>query len=336
MRDFIRNKIAWLVLVLMLALPLNVAAANLRGDVNDDGNVNITDLTELIDYLLSGNAIEYTPVADVNADTAVSIADVTALIDYLLGGSELEPIGDPDEPQYDEYTVNGVTFVMVPVEGGTFMMGATAEQGSDASSREKPVHQVTLTSYSIGQTEVTQELWIAVMGTNPSYFPGSSHPVEQVSWEDCQEFIAAINALTGMNFRLPTEAEWEFAARGGNLSEGYKYAGSNDLPTVAWYSYNDSWDFRGTGAHGTHDVATRYPNELDLYDMSGNVHEWVQDWYGDYSTEALVDPVGPMTGTNRVYRGGNWYFDEWFCRVSFRNSVVPTYHSHGIGLRLAL
>ena len=102
MRDFIRNKIAWLVLVLMLALPLNVAAANLRGDVNDDGNVNITDLTELIDYLLSGNAIEYTPVADVNADTAVSIADVTALIDYLLGGSELEPIGDPDEPQYYE------------------------------------------------------------------------------------------------------------------------------------------------------------------------------------------------------------------------------------------
>ena len=120
------------------------------------------------------------------------------------------------------------------------------------------------------------------------------------------------------------------------MSMGFKYSGSDDLTTVGWYSYNDSWDLRGSGVHGTHDVATRMPNELDLFDMSGNVHEWVQDWYGDYGVDLLHDPTGPSVGAERVYRGGNWYFDEWFCRVSFRNSVTPSYTSHGIGLRLAL
>jgi len=195
---------------------------------------------------------------------------------------------------------------------------------------------VTLSSYYIGQTEVTQALWTAVMGSWPSYFNGEFNPVEQVSWEDCQLFIAALNELTGRDFRLPTEAEWEFAARGGNQSEGYKYAGSNNLPVVAWYSYNDAWDVRGSENYGTHTVATRNPNELMLFDMSGNVHEWCQDWYGGYGSEAQVNPAGPLSGTTRVYRGGSWYFDEWFCRVSFRNGVAPTYRSYGIGLRLAL
>lgn len=317
--------------LLMMLLPFQAGAA-LRGDINNDGNVNIADVTGLISGLLSGNIDSSNRVADVNDDGMVSIADVTRLISYILSGDVIPPL----EAECEEFTVNGVSFVMRPVEGGTFLMGATAEQGNDPIDREKPVHQVTVSSFYMGETEVTQALWMAVMGDAPSYFVGTQLPVEEVSWEDCQAFIAALNALTGRVFRLPTEAEWEFAARGGVESMGYKYAGSNDLPMVAWYSYNDSWQLRGTGSYGTHPVATRSPNELMLFDMSGNVHEWCQDWFGDYSADAQANPAGPATGTSRVYRGGSWYFDEWFCRVSFRNGVVPTYRSYGIGLRLAL
>jgi formylglycine-generating enzyme required for sulfatase activity len=225
---------------------------------------------------------------------------------------------------------------MVYVEGGTFKMGATSEQGSDAFPTEKPVHSVTLSSFYIGKTEVTQELWTAVMGSNPSKFnKGGNYPVENIS-DLVRTFLKKLNDITGKNYRLPTEAEWEYAARGGNMSMGYKYSGSDNLASVAWYSYNDSWDVRGTGYYGTHPVATRNPNELMLYDMSGNVHEWCQDWYGAYDAGEQVNPVGPAGGTTRVYRGGSWYFDEWFCRVSFRNSVSPSYTSYGIGLRLAM
>lgn len=327
-----KNQIAASLLSLLLALALPfqaLAAGGVRGDVNGDSNVNISDVTALINYLLSGNAASVNPTgADVNRDGNVNISDVTSLINYLLSGTW------PVTTQ--TFTVNGVSFVMIPVEGGTFTMGATPEQGSDASSKEKPVHQVTLTSYSIGQTEVTQDLWFAVMGANPSYFNGGQLPVERVSWEDCQTFIAILNEMTDQSFRLPSEAEWEFAARGGNDSQGYKYSGSNDLASVAWYSYNDSWDVRGTGYYGPHAVSTRSPNELMLYDMSGNVHEWCQDWYGDYTNGDQIDPIGPLSGTTRVYRGGNWYFDDWFCRVSFRNGLSPTSSNFGIGLRLAL
>ena len=321
-----------LLVAVMALLPLQVTAVELRGDINGDGKVNIGDVTALINLLLSGDGEVGNGVVDVNADGVLNISDVTALINHLLSGTALEPI----EAQVEEFTVGDVTFYMIPVEGGTFSMGATPEQGSDASSREKPVHQVTVSSYYIGETEVTQSLWLAVMGTMPSNFTGMQLPVEQVSWEDCQAFIAALNAMTGQQFRLPTETEWEFAARGGNMSMGYKYSGSDNLASVAWYSYNDSWDVRGTGYYGTHPVATRNPNELMLYDMSGNVHEWCQDWYGAYDAGEQVNPVGPAGGTTRVYRGGSWYFDEWFCRVSFRNSVSPSYTSYGIGLRLAM
>lgn len=320
-------------LLMMLVWPLTASATgSQRGDVNSDGNVNIADVTFLIDYLLSGQGEIDPASADVDRNGGINIADVTLLIDYLLGGVEFPP----DEPEAQEFTVGDVTFVMVPVEGGSFMMGATSEQGSDANSRELPVHQVTVSSFYIGQTEVTQALWQAVMGDNPSYFHGAELPVEYISWEDCQAFIAQLNRLTGCTFHLPTEAEWEFAARGGNESQGYKYAGGNDPASVAWYSYNDSWELRGTGYYGTHAVATRLPNELMLHDMSGNVHEWCQGWYGDYSSEAVTDPTGPAGSTGRVYRGGSWYFDEWFCRVSFRNQFSPTYRSYGIGMRLAM
>ena len=233
----------------------------------------------------------------------------------------------PPSSQDRTFTVGGVTFKMIAVEGGTFTMGATSEQGSDAYDSEKPTHSVTLSSYSIGETEVTQALWQAVMGSNPSDFSGSNKPVEYVSWVYCQDFIRQLNALTGENFRLPTEAEWEYAARGGNKRRGYKYAGSNNIDNVAWYSDN-------SGSQ-THNVATKSPNELGLYDMSGNVWEWCQDWYGSYSSGSQTNPTGPESGGHRVYRGGSWYYDAGYCRVWYRGGSDPTY-LNCIGLRLAL
>ena len=225
-------------------------------------------------------------------------------------------------------TVNGVSFTMIKVEGGTFNMGATSEQGSDAESDEKPVHSVTLSDYYIGETEVTQELWEAVMGSNPSYFKGSQKPVEQVSWNDCKEFITKLNKLTGKNFRLPTEAEWEYAARGGNKSKGYKYSGSNTIGNVAWYTDNSS--------SKTHDVKTKTPNELGIYDMSGNVYEWCEDWYGNYSSGSQTNPTGPSTGSYRVLRGGSWINYAKYCRVSHRSSINPDYRFNDYGFRLVL
>ncbi len=229
-----------------------------------------------------------------------------------------------------EFNVKGVRFVMVPVQGGTFTMGATPEQGSDAASDEKPAHKVTLSSYYIGQTEVTQELWTAVMGSNPSYHKGngSNLPVEQVSWNDCQTFITKLNAITGRRFRLPTEAEWEYAARGGNKSKGYKYSGGNDIGSVAWYCDNSD--------RKTHTVATKAANELGIYDMSGNVYEWCQDWYGDYSSVAQTNPTGATSGSYRVYRGGSWGNSAGFCRSSFRNYCEPSISIIFLGLRLVL
>ena len=226
------------------------------------------------------------------------------------------------------FTVNGVSFEMVRVEGGTFRMGATVEQEDEALDGEKPVHSVTLSGYYIGKTEVTQVLWQAVMGSNPSSFKGADLPVECVSWEDCQKFIQKLNSLTGRNFRLPTEAEWEFACRGGNNSRGYKYSGSNNLGSVAWYEDNSGGK--------THPVGTKAPNELGIFDMSGNVWEWCSDWYADYTSYSQTDPTGPRSGSGRVDRGGSWCDGAWCCRSSFRDGDDPTNRSCRLGLRLAL
>ena len=279
-------------------------------------------------------------------------------------------------------TVKGVSFKMIRVQGDTFTMGATEEQGSDACDNEKPVKKVTLSTYYIGETEVTQELWQAVMGSNPSYFkpkkiiasrysydafvedakrlnakkPGSikiptqqewdaamvttsgslKRPVEQVSWDDCQEFIRRLNQLTGKKFRLPTEAEWEFAARGGTKSRGYKYSGGTDIGTVAWYWENAGTKGESSPDYGTHVVKTKQPNELGLYDMSGNVYEWCQDWYRKYSGGAQTNPQGPSTGFSRVNRGGGWNYSARSCRTSIRFSLSPSRRGYGIGLRLVL
>ena len=241
-------------------------------------------------------------------------------------------------PSRKSFTIGNVSFNMILVDAGTFQMGTTSEQGKDYFGHGKPVHQVTLSPYYIGETEVTQELWEAVMGNNPSYHIGPKRPVDKVSWDDCNEFIKRLNSLTGNNFRLPTEAEWEFAARGGNKSRGYLYSGSNAAGDVAWYSGNCN--------SKTHNVATKSPNELGLYDMSGNVSEWCQDWFGSYSSGSQTNPKGPEIGTKikdewgnfggpyRVIRGGAYHQGE-DCRVSVRHYSSSSYSSISDGLRIA-
>ena len=230
------------------------------------------------------------------------------------------------------FNVNGIEFTMVPVEGGTFNMGS-----NDGDSDEKPVHSVTLSDYYIGETEVTQELWEAVMGSNPSDFKGDKNPVEMVSYNDCIDFINKLNTFLagqlpdGRKFRLPTEAQWEFAARGGNKGKNNnnKYSGSNSIDDVAWY--------RDNSGGRTHPVKQKQPNELGLYDMTGNVWEWCSDWYGKdyYSQSPKNNPEGPSDGWRRVLRGGCRSSSAQGYRVAFRISCTPDDGGYYIGLRLA-
>ena len=245
---------------------------------------------------------------------------------------------------------------MVYVEGGTFKMGAQSSSSSssnydsDADSDESPVHSVTLSSYYIGKYEVTQQLWEYVMnytgtaadgstmtavatdpwlGDNPSstYGKGNYYPAYYVSYYDIVDyFIPRLNKITGKTFRLPTEAEWEYAARGGNQSKGYKYSGSNAIGDVAWYS--------DIASSKTHPVGTKSPNELGIYDMSGNVWEWCSDWYGSYSSTAQTNPTGASSGSNRVRRGGSWGSNAQNCRVSHRGNNTPSYRNSNLGFRL--
>ena len=294
----------------------------------------VISLCVLLLMLASFTAGTVYPRGDVDQNGVVDIKDVVTLIDYLL--TETWP-NDTVEPTDMTFTVNGVTFTMVPVEGGTFSMGATSEQGLGANDWERPVHYVTLSDFSIGQTEVTQELWQAVMGSNPSYYTSDSQlPVERVSWNSCQDFIEQLNQLTGETFRLPTEAEWEFAARGGNKSQKYRYSGSSNIQDVAWFWNSIPSQQIGTPGYGTQPVATKAPNELGLYDMSGNVWEWCQDWYGTYSSDDQINPTGPSWGSFRIFRGGSWSRSSESCRVAYRNYTYPSTSDDTMGFRLAL
>ncbi len=290
-----------------------------RWDVNNDGDVTSADVTAIYDRLLAGDTSLPEINYDVNRDGSITSADITELYEVLLNGMPSTTT---------QYEVNGVTFVMVEVDGGTFTMGAI-DGDPDANDNELPTHQVTLSSFAIGQTEVTQELWQAVMSNNPSNnVNGTNLPVEEVTWNDCQEFIAKLNEITGKNFRLPSEAEWEFAARGGNNGEDYLYAGSNVLADVAWYSENSDGS--------THSVGTKAPNALGIYDMSGDVWEWCYDWLGTYSAEAQTNPEGAATGTERVLRGGSWYGKAKKCRIPQRHKGAPDFKDDDMGLRLAM
>lgn len=250
---------------------------------------------------------------------------------------------------YIIFTVKDVSFTMIKVKGGEFMMGVKSLSDRDAGENERPAHKVTLSDYWIGQTEVTQELWTAIMGYNPSmYNEDKNYPVEQISWNDCMNFIARLNNLTGLSFRMPTEAEWEFAARGGNKGHGYKFSGSKKIDEVAW-SWHNSGDriLRGNQSRWSseilennhfrvHPVATKAPNELGIYDMTGNVWEWCHDWFGFYTKTPQTNPTGPPTGIKRVYRGGCWEINDKYCRVTARFRSDQKYKNYDLGLRLAL
>ena len=242
-----------------------------------------------------------------------------------------QPVVPPTVTNSDNISIpvkDGISIDMVRVEAGTFTMGATAEM-KDPRDDEKPTHRVTLTNdYYIGKYEVTQALWQAVMGSNPSSRKGDNLPVEKVSWKDCQKFLSKLNRITGKMFRLPTEAEWEYAARGGKKCRGYQYSGSNNLSDVAWYDDNSG--------NKTHAVGTKQANELGIYDMSGNVWEWCQDWYGAYSSSSQVNPTGANSGSGRVRRGGCWNASAMVGRSSCRGCLEPVYSYDYLGLRLVL
>ena len=254
-------------------------------------------------------------------------------------GDEPTPSGGDDKKQeIESFTVNGITFNMVKVEGGTFQMGATEGQPvQTGDTKNTPVHQVTISTYRIGQTEVTAELWQAVMGSSPYsnndefvQAVTNKFPVVHVSWNDCYVFIQKLNQLTGKKFRLPTEAEWEFAARGGNKSKGYIYSGSDDLGIVAWHKDNSS--------KRVHPVASKLANELNIYDMSGNATEYCYDFYGSYSSSAQTNPQGPSTSedeySSRTMRGGD--AEKYNCAVAYRFRCQPDSPNDFRGFRLAL
>ena len=307
-----------------------------------------TDINDgLFDVVtIAGGSGLYQVNCDNNDALTVSHKDTTIRLDAIEVGTANVTVCDlttgekatvavtlnPSEFVMEKFTVGDEKFAMIKVDGGTFLMGATPEQEPEATDDERPVHEVTLSSFYIGQTEVTVGLWKAVMDycPIPSYLPEHDHdprmPARLVSWDDCQEFIAKLNEMTGRTFRMPTEAEWEFAARGGNYSHGYKYAGSNNLDDVAIHE-----------PQSTLFVRTSSPNELGLYEMSGSMWEWCQDWFGPYGSEPLVNPVGPESGTYRVIRGGCYLWtDPTFCRVSYRTGIDPATDNSNIDLRLVM
>ncbi|WP_251620353.1 SUMF1/EgtB/PvdO family nonheme iron enzyme [Odoribacter lunatus] len=248
----------------------------------------------------------------------------------------------PSTPQNYTETALGVNMKMVYVAGGTFTMGATLEQGYDegydAWNRAKPTHQVSLSGYYIGAFEVTQGQWEKVMGTSVTqqrdklsssyslFGVGSDYPIYYVSWDEAQAFCRELSRRTGKRYVLPTEAQWEYAARGGNKNEETKYSGSWSIDAVAWYDGNSN--------SSTHPVGTKRPNALGLYDMSGNVWEWCADWYGFYPSTSQTNPTGLSSGSYRVNRGGSYDVDAGYCLVSLRRSDSPSFRSSLVGFRV--
>ena len=253
-----------------------------------------------------------------------AVWDVLSDRDKLQGSSICFKVRAIRQDVNQTFTVGDVSFIMVHVAGGMFTMGCT---GATCVPIEEPAHKVILDEYYIGQTEVTQALWVAVMGSNPNDVEGDNLPVS-VSWEAAQLFIEKLNVMTGHTFRLPTEAEWEYAARGGGKSRGYKYAGSNNIDDVAWYKDNSD----GT----IHPVKQKLANELGLYDMSGNEWELCGDWYGYYNDGPQTNPKGPSSGSTRVARGGGWSDHEDGSRVYNRGQCIPSFQYDLCGLRIVL
>ena len=290
---------------------INVMCTPLKADVYVDGKMVGT--TPLMHDLIIGKhkiTLRKEGYADHEQTITVEegkVTDVTATL------------SEHKEETYIE-TAKGLNLKMILVEGGTFAMGSTS-----GDSDERPVHNVTLDSYYIGETEITQAQWRAIMGTNPSSYTGDNRPVENVSWEDAQKFCKKLSELTGKRYVLPTEAQWEYAARGGNKSKGYTYSGSNNIDDVAKYGSS-------TGGHSN--VKSKKPNELGIYDMSGNVWEWCSDWYGDYSSSSQTNPQGPSSGSSRVWRGGSWGNYSNDCRAANRCYSIPSGRGNYCGFRV--
>lgn len=245
---------------------------------------------------------------------------------------------DPEKGEsFTEALIPGLDLKMVYVEGGSFQMGATAEQVGDADSDEFPVHKVTLSPYYIGKYEVTQSQWEAVMGTTLEDLAdgrkirgkGDDYPIYYVPWDKAEEFCEVLSAKTGKKYMLPTEAQWEYAARGGKKSKGFKYSGSDTLDKVAWYGGNN-------GGDRVHVVGVKIANELGVYDMSGNVREWCSDWYGSYDERDVENPIGPEVGYYHVDRGGGWDDLDEDMRVSYRGYYGPDYDYYYRGFRVVL
>ena len=220
-------------------------------------------------------------------------------------------------------------FKMILVKGDTYVMGASLLQGGE-NKDEQVTHNVTLGDFYICTTQVTQELWNAIIENNPSKIKDKNLPVTNVSWNDCQDFIKRLNDITGMKFRLPTEAEWEFAAKGGQKGKlnGYKYSGSNTITNIMWYSKNSG--------NRPHEVSSKQSNELGLFDMSGTVWQWCSDWYASYDTSQSFNPNGPIDGIEKVCRGGSFMSEAKECRVSIREKDMPNEISEDVGFRIVL
>jgi hypothetical protein len=340
------KKLLFVILVMFMAITSALAQCEVIDMVIDEARqaVNSGNSTYAINLLQ--RTIDSQTIRDLHCSNFSRLAEEKSRIESQQSLSSASPpltapnpiVVEIEKPSWTCITSgenliissNGVSFIMVAVQGGSFKMG-----GKD--SNEKPTHRVTLSDYYICQTEVTQALWEAVMDTNPSYWKGLDRPVEKVSWEDCQQFVTKLNALTegklpnGRRFRLPTEAEWEYAARGGSKSRGYKYSGSNDIDAVAWH-YDNS-------GRSPHPVGQKQANELGLYDMSGNVQEWCQDWYDKeyYSRSPSTNPCNNTSASTRVSRGGSYYaIKAEYCRVSHRKGTLPGEMYSNVGFRLAM
>jgi formylglycine-generating enzyme required for sulfatase activity len=307
----------------------NILAEQRGQDIVVLYSLETTSSCEVSLLLSQDNGVTWgSPLKNVSGDVGKNIAAGEKQINWKVLEEQELLIGDKIK---FKVIANGRKLFepeMVFVEGGTFKMGSDLG-GLD----EKPFHSVTLSDFNIGKYEVTQAQWKAVMGGNPSYFKGCDFcPVEQVSWEDVHIFIRKLNLQTGNNYRLPTEAEWEFAAKGGVNSKGFTYSGSNELISVAWTKKNSG--------SATHSVGSKTANELMIYDMSGNVWEWCMDRYGEYNASSQNNPTGPPFGSERVIRGGSAISSEidaqLYSRATSRFSQSPIAKDIGVGFRLVL
>jgi formylglycine-generating enzyme required for sulfatase activity len=335
----VRKITIYLVSVLLIALSIScndkVAITGIKLNQEElilsvDGTATLK--ANLIPYSASAKMIWSSGnnnVATVESNDKNAAVSSEGLVTAKAAGTAVISVKTKDGKHIAECTVTVINPEpeLVLVEGGTFTMGCT---DGNCTEEELPAHKVTLSSYKIAKYLITQQQWEAVMGNKPSHFRGHDLPVEGVSWHAVQEYIEKLNAATGKNYRLPTEAEWEYAARGGNQSKGYKYSGSDDINAVAWHN--------GNSGTTTHPVGTKTPNELGIYDMSGNLWEWCNDWYDVYTDQPETNPLGPDSGAKRVVRGGSYLtISAYGChRVSFRSSTRPEGFGRDLGFRLVL